>query len=361
MTMTSARLVQALALAGAGARRSLLKPRGLRALSSAPLNPFEIDLKGLQTPASTGDKLTLDDAKRSAVAQQADAQRQINLLHEEMSSVFGEEVAEYGGDASSSSVELEQVVAVVDKGLGAKEDVPLPVDSSVQAVQPPAVKAARSKKSPKKSSQGEGEKAVGGESGEDSSGVEMVNVLLLQGPCSFMKGVWTGGDVERAELQRLVQELADKLKIVVKGRNHDSEKRILEMLLGAREDQVIVLCWNISLAKSPFVVHALELIQSRVIIVSPIGVEHGPLPANVVGVVSGFWNQSLSLAINAAANVLESNDTKKIRAGVSVSQKKNQQSPSAKGKKKGIKLTCNVCGEVGHIRRNCPKLPRTKE
>jgi hypothetical protein len=194
----------------------------------------------------------------------------------------------------------------------------------------------------------------------------------------------SSGNVKIEELRSRIQELADGLGIVVKDRNYDSEQIILSMLLDAREDQVTVLQWNgksgrpmswnmllmlsstvvllcfrfsVSLSKSPLVVRALELSQSRVIIVSPVGVEHGPLPSSVVGVLSGefgpkslvlvfyqrtvllrlntsgFWNQSMSLAINAAANLLDSD--------------------SAKKKKKV--LTCHHCGEEGHTQRNCPK------
>ncbi|KAJ8561918.1 hypothetical protein ON010_g7759 [Phytophthora cinnamomi] len=274
-----------------------------------------------------------------------------------MSSLFGEEVAEYGGDSSSSSVE--EAAAAFDKGLGAAENVVPPMETSEHL----SVRPARVVVRPKKSSERKVETVVSGESsvdGSDLRGGEPVDVLLLQGPCSFVRGVWTGGDVEREELQRQIHELADELKIAIKSRNYDSEKIILQMLLEARPEQVIVLTWNVSLTKSPFIVHALELIRSRVIVVSPIGVDHGPLPANVVGVLSGFWNQSLSLAINAAANLIASDETKKISAGVPASQLKKQQSSSAKGKKKKV-FTCNLCGEEGHIRRNCPKLPKSKK
>ncbi|KUF98556.1 C-factor [Phytophthora nicotianae] len=189
----------------------------------------------------------------------------------------------------------------------------------------------------------------------------LVNVLLLQGPCSFVRGVWTGGDIKRKELQHQIQALADDQKIVVKHREYDSEKIILHMLLEAREDQVVVLCWNISLAKSPFVVHALGLIQSRVIIVSPNNVDHGPLPASVVGVLSGFWNQSISLALSAATNLLakqtdfSSAKNSQNSAGIASSKKGVL---SAKTKKKA--LTCYLCGKEGHIRSKCPELPRNK-
>ena len=48
----------------------------------------------------------------------------------------------------------------------------------------------------------------------------------------------------KKELKHHVQGLADHLEIVVKSRCYDSEKGILKKLLGAREDQVIVLYWN---------------------------------------------------------------------------------------------------------------------
>lgn len=152
-----------------------------------------------------------------------------------------EEVAEYGGDSSSSSVE--EAVAAFDKGLGAAESVAKSVERSEQ----PAVSAARVVIKPKKSPKTKvEEKAVSAESSVDegdSTGGKRADVLLLQGPCSFVR---VSGRVEmwREELQRQIQQQADKLKIVVKGRNYDSEKIILQMLLEAREEQVVVLCWD---------------------------------------------------------------------------------------------------------------------
>ncbi|KAG6959699.1 hypothetical protein JG687_00008636 [Phytophthora cactorum] len=289
VSMRSARHV--LALTGGGGRRGtllscslLLQPRAWRSLSSAaakpPPNPFEIDLNVLKEPASTIEKLTLDDATRAAASQQAEAQHEIDLLHGEMSKLFGEEVAEYGGDTSSSSVE--KAVGVFDKRTRTREQEGVLKERKDAVLQPPVTRAARKPNMVEKISSTAS--SVEQSSTRDDA---RVNVLLLQGPCSFVRGIWTGGDIEKQELHRQIQALADDLKIVVKDRDYCSEKIILQTLLEAREDQVIVLCWNISLSKSPFVVHALELIQSRVIIVSPSNVEHGPLPANVVGVLSG--------------------------------------------------------------------------
>jgi hypothetical protein len=89
--MRSARLLRALAGAtgprtSSSVRRSLLQLQLCRALSSAagkpPSNPFEIDLGALTAPVSTSEKLTLSDAKRAAEAQQAEAQHDIELLHD---------------------------------------------------------------------------------------------------------------------------------------------------------------------------------------------------------------------------------------------------------------------------------------
>ncbi|ETI36956.1 hypothetical protein F441_16913 [Phytophthora nicotianae CJ01A1] len=359
--MRSARLV--LALTGAGGRRGalpsrslLLQPRAWRCLSSTgaktPSNPFEIDLNVLKTPSSPTEKLALDDATRAATSQQTEAQHDINLLHAEMSTLFGEDVAEYGGDTSSASVEED--VTAFNKRTRIREHEEVPKERG--AVQPPVTRAAQKPKVVEEISSTDS--SVGQSIMRDNA---LVNVLLLQGPCSFVRGVWTGGDIKRKELQHQIQALADDQKIVVKHREYDSEKIILHMLLEAREDQVVVLCWNISLAKSPFVVHALGLIQSRVIIVSPNNVDHGPLPASVVGVLSGFWNQSISLALSAAANLLakqtdfSSAKNSQNSAGIASSKKGVL---SAKTKKKA--LTCYLCGKEGHILSKCPELPRNK-
>ncbi|KAL4110417.1 hypothetical protein PRIC1_002108 [Phytophthora ramorum] len=350
--MRSARLL--LALTNAGARRVALssqlilrKPLPWRALSSTasrpPSNPFEIDLNALQTPISTTENFTADDAKRAAVAQQIVAQREIDLLHDEMSSLFGEEVAEYGAD--NSSPRMEDAVAAFEQS---REEVVVPEPASVRVEQPPVLMKEEKEIKPKKRKE---TKVSSGETKVSGQSDHMVDVLLLQGPCSFVRNIWTGGDVKREELQQQIQDLADKLEIVVKNRNYDSETIILKMLLEAREDQVVVLCWNISLSQSPFIVHALELIRSRVIIVSPSNVEHGPLPANVVGVLSGFRNHSLSLALNAAVNLRGTGVGKTSSAG---------KEPPHKTKAKKKVLTCFLCGETGHIRSKCPQLPRNK-
>ena len=50
--------------------------------------------------------------------------------------------------------------------------------------------------------------------------------------------------MKKAELRQQIHELADDLNIVVESRKYNSEKRILENLLEAHKDQVIVLYWN---------------------------------------------------------------------------------------------------------------------
>ncbi|KAI9998795.1 hypothetical protein PInf_003386 [Phytophthora infestans] len=355
------RIVQA--LTGAGGRLGVflspslqLQPRTWRCLSSAAAkpqsNPFEIDLNALDrrvdAVASTTKQLTLDDATRAAASHQAEAQHDIDLLHNEMSTIFGEEVAEYGGDTSSSSVE--ESAAAFNRRTPTREQEKERKD---RVLQPPVTRAAQDPKVMEETSRTEG--IVSSKDGA------LVNVLLLQGPCSFVRGVWTGWvtstvigtGITGKELHRQIQAQADDLKIVIKDRDYYSEKIILQTLLEAREDQTIVLCWNISLSKSPLVVHALELIQSRVIIVSPSNVEHGPLPANVVGVLSGFWNQSISLALSVAAKLLESGLEKPRQDELSTG-KTVQASSAIASSKKGVSkkkaLTCYLCEKEGHIR-----------
>ncbi|CAI5716845.1 unnamed protein product [Peronospora destructor] len=273
---------------------------------------FEIDLSPLQTPVSTTEKLPRSDTKCASALQPMDAENDIHRLHNEMSKLFGEQVAQYEGDRSLSIAK--KAVTVVEKTTQTREDgTELYKEDDANAGE--TVGTEQSEESPmldtktvgadaklKNEQSFSGEKKKTGR--ENSSNTLPVNVLLLQGPCSFVRGVWTGGDIGRKELWQRLQALADDLQVVVKSHNYNSEKLVLKKILNTRVDQVIVLCWNISLSKSPFIVHALELIQSNTIIVSPSNVEHGPLPANVVGVLSGFGDQSLSLAMNAAANLV---------------------------------------------------------
>ncbi|KAG7378678.1 hypothetical protein PHYPSEUDO_009783 [Phytophthora pseudosyringae] len=102
-----------------------------------------------------------------------------------------------------------------------------------------------------------------------------------------MRSVWTGGDVPKADLLREVQNLAVEEEISLVSHESNHEGTILDWLLNAKENEVIVLCWVGRLSDSPTISRALELINNRVIIVSPKGVEHGTLPSTVVGVLSG--------------------------------------------------------------------------
>ncbi|CAI5702012.1 hypothetical protein KXD40_000344 [Peronospora effusa] len=368
-----------------GRRRTvshLLQPRRWCPVSSkagqSMLNPFEIDLSPLQTPVSTTEKLTLSDAKNAWALQEKDAEKDIDRLHYEMSELFGEQVAEYEGERSFAIAEKDGTVLVKttwtekdgtelyrEDGVDGGETVNTE-QSEESLLLDTTTTTVRTDAKFKKKQNFSGEKRTDTENASDTS---PVNVLLLQGPCSFVRGVWTGGDVGRKELRQQIRALADDLKVVIKGHNYDSEKMVLEKILDAREDQVIVLCWNISLSKSPFIVHALELIQSNAIIVSPSNVEHGPLPANVVGVLSGFRNQSLSLALNAAANLCGPNankdqkpcktsDIKSVQGSLRNASVKKANVSSAKAKKSI--LTCYLCGNKGHIRSECPDLPRNK-
>ncbi|CAI5724860.1 unnamed protein product [Hyaloperonospora brassicae] len=284
---------------------------------NAPLNLFEIDLKPFEASVPSTEKLTLDDAKRALALQQTDAQHEIDALHDEMSALFGEEVAEYEEERLAPSTS-ENAKTIVQHGVWMKDHAVIPSSRGLAAgarvacgtqqrerCQLPTSGFMSADVMSTKKKATSGRKVVPRNGGLVGAGP--VDVLLLHGPCSFVRDVWTVGDVEKAELWQQIHELADDLKIVVESRNYNSEKRILESLLEAQKDQVIVLYWNISLSKSPFIVRALELIQSKTIIVSPGNIEHGPLPASVVGVLSGFRQQSLSLAFHAAAKLLVAN------------------------------------------------------
>jgi hypothetical protein len=108
-----------------------------------------------------------------------------------MSGLFGEQVAEYAGDAAPSSVE--EAVAAFDKRVEAREQVVVkPEVKEVEEVPPaPAKKAVRAVE-PKKKVGTKESRSHGAPSAPGSSSVQPVDVLLLQGPCSFVRGVWTG-------------------------------------------------------------------------------------------------------------------------------------------------------------------------
>ncbi|KAJ8524993.1 hypothetical protein ON010_g16123 [Phytophthora cinnamomi] len=124
---------------------------------------------------------------------------------------------------------------------------------------------------------------------------KMTEILLMHGPCSFMRSAWTGygaftagdGDVTKADLLREVQNLAVEQEISLVTHESNHEGTILDWLLNAKENEIIVLCWVGRLSGSPTILRALELVKNRVIIVSPRGVDHGALPSAVVGVLSG--------------------------------------------------------------------------
>ncbi|KAK1935142.1 hypothetical protein P3T76_010908 [Phytophthora citrophthora] len=132
---------------------------------------------------------------------------------------------------------------------------------------------------------------------------EMTEILLIHGPCSFVRSTWTGGNITKADLLREVQSLAveEEISLVTHESNH--EGTILDWLLNAKENEIIVLCWVGRLSDSPTIVRALELINNRVIIVNPVGVNHGTLPSTIVGVLSGFGQLSFTLALAAAKNL----------------------------------------------------------
>ncbi|KAL3666019.1 hypothetical protein V7S43_008812 [Phytophthora oleae] len=132
---------------------------------------------------------------------------------------------------------------------------------------------------------------------------ESTEILLIHGPCSFVRSTWTGGNVTKADLLREVQSLAVEEEISLVAHESNHEGTILDWLLNAKENEIIVLCWVGHLSDSPTILGALELIKNRTIVVSPIGVNHGTLPSTVVGVLTGFGQLSFSLALAAAQNL----------------------------------------------------------
>ncbi|GMF65865.1 unnamed protein product [Phytophthora lilii] len=109
-----------------------------------------------------------------------------------MSRLFGEEVAEYGGDTSPSSVE-EAVVAVEGQSNTLSDPsstTPLAAVQREQSVVPQtrAVVKPKQKREKIELTSSSAESKVGEQGLENKP----VDVLLLQGPCSFVRGVWTG-------------------------------------------------------------------------------------------------------------------------------------------------------------------------
>ncbi|KAG7393449.1 hypothetical protein PHYBOEH_006077 [Phytophthora boehmeriae] len=135
---------------------------------------------------------------------------------------------------------------------------------------------------------------------------DVTEVLLIHGPCSFVRNGWTGGAVSKADLLSEVQTLAAEAEVSLSTHESNHEGTILDWLLNARENEIIVLCWAGPLSESPMVVRALEIVKNPVIVVSTKGVEHGTLPSTVVGVMSGFGLQSIELALVAAKNISSS-------------------------------------------------------
>ncbi|RLN44618.1 hypothetical protein BBJ29_001180 [Phytophthora kernoviae] len=111
------------------------------------------------------------------------------------------------------------------------------------------------------------------------------------------------GEVSKADLLSEVQTLATEAEVSLSTHESNHEGTILDWLLNARENEIIVLCWVGPLSDSPMIVRALELVKNPVIVVSTKGVEHGALPSTVVGVMSGFGLQSIELALIAAKNI----------------------------------------------------------
>ncbi|KAI9923085.1 hypothetical protein PsorP6_000742 [Peronosclerospora sorghi] len=235
-------------------------------------NPFEIDLNPLQTPQRTSPMVSTEDAKRASALQVASAQEEMNQLHDEMANVFREKVAEYGETTSASGTQFA-----------------------------PNIK-------------------------HKNREIKTPDVLLVLGPCSFVQDVWIDGEMKKVEFWPWIRARAADLKMKVKSFHYDLESLVVKKILAARANQVIVLYWSskytqllgsylpyrltivwwaflVSLTKSPFVRQALELTHSKIILVSPSNVEHGPLPSNVIGVLSGFQDQALVLALNAVANL----------------------------------------------------------
>lgn len=121
------------------------------------------------------------------------------------------------------------------------------------------------------------------------------------------------------ELLGEIHSAAAQLGISVTCRDSNHEGEILDWLLGVDAGSTIVLCWNgtdclrahlcvcvkmcsncscvhvwpiARLSECPNIIRALELLESHavaVVVVSPVGVEHGALPASVRGVISGAF------------------------------------------------------------------------
>ncbi|RLN87712.1 hypothetical protein BBJ28_00014899 [Nothophytophthora sp. Chile5] len=68
----------------------------------------------------------------------------------------------------------------------------------------------------------------------------ITEVLLIHGPCSFVRGSWAGGNVSKMDLQREVQTLAAEAEVSLVTHDSNHEGQILDWLLNAKASEVIV-------------------------------------------------------------------------------------------------------------------------
>ncbi|TYZ60591.1 hypothetical protein PybrP1_004535, partial [[Pythium] brassicae (nom. inval.)] len=247
----------------------------LYASEAPPKNPFEIQFHPTAEDALFGRKLPTANAR---TAREVELESEIDSLHAEMAGIFGEEPEEYDDGGSSSKADdafaSEQTPATAFDGeaLTAKAAWGRPSGRQEGLSLHSARLMART---------------------EDHEGGAGDDILLLQGPCSYMRDTAIGcvrvkvaTDKRKHELLGELEAAAAQIGANVRCRDSNLEGDILEWLLSADAGSSIVLCWNSRLSESPLVLRALQALDSDVVVVSPLGVEHGPLPASVRGVIS---------------------------------------------------------------------------
>jgi hypothetical protein len=115
------------------------------------------------------------------------------------------------------------------------------------------------------------------------------SIVIIHGPCTFVHHAWVGSK-DRWPLPKVaavVDGIAQSRGLGVVQHHSNHEGQILDWLLGTSPSDKIILNWNGRLADSPTVYRALSSVCASVVLLAPLDVELGPLPASVKGVISG--------------------------------------------------------------------------
>ncbi|TMW66158.1 hypothetical protein Poli38472_003923 [Pythium oligandrum] len=254
--------------------------RSGRVRNARSSNPFEIQFDYESAPSGN----THRDAKPTGTFKD-----EIDLFHEEMSSVFGETPEEFNDDDNqepASAFHPEQVLSNETPDLGGPRSL-----AFENLSQPNPTRLERSVTS----------SHVKVQSPPRHVDTAYSDVLFIQGPCTFVHGAWTGAQdqIVLREVQETIKRLGADEGMVISTHHSNHEGEILELLLAARPGSKIILNWNGRLADSPTIFRGLSIIDASVVVIVPRDVDVGALPLSVKGVLTGFDARVLDLAIQA--------------------------------------------------------------